>query len=241
MNDDDLSDVVPSAKFWQQFPDGHVPIKHTEHLFWSDNNIDDLAQALVDTATLYDEARARLGKIDPVEVEVLLKEYRLLRQEGADSSFTEFVPWVGKGTKRRQGSRNKDELQQLRIDVLRKLVRAGLKLRPMMKVIDRWVLDQAYRGFKGVPEDTLYALDEAILEPTPYHIVAKKFGVSVAATRTWSQARYDHEVVYDEAVALWPTTERKADMLRELEAKYPYMHLDYSTVYKRYKEQLNAR
>jgi len=52
--DDDLSDVVPTAKFWHDFPDGVVPIKHTDHLIRDWHNFLDPYQTLHDTLSVFE-------------------------------------------------------------------------------------------------------------------------------------------------------------------------------------------
>lgn len=73
---DDLSDVVPSEKFLREFPDGIVPIKHTEHLVWRNpEDKTDVLQALKDTLTAFDQTRAILRTRTPEDIMALMDTY----------------------------------------------------------------------------------------------------------------------------------------------------------------------
>lgn len=210
--DDDLRHVVPSAKFIAEFPDGHVPITHTEHLFWADDNYDDAARALEDTATIYDEARRRLGKIDPVAVDLLVKEYHQNCADGnANSEWT--------------------------FEIIRRLVQSGLRVGPILRIVERWQFDQAYRGLSALTVDQIIAFDDDILRGESYYTAAKRAGVSTLTGRIWSTARgFDHETPLNEAAALWEGAGNKAKLLADVQERYPYTHLDRTTTYRRYKE-----
>jgi hypothetical protein len=70
---------VPSDKFWQEFPDGVIPIKHTEHLVWRDpDNKEDVLQALKDTIAVFDQTRNILRTRTASDIISLMETYREL-------------------------------------------------------------------------------------------------------------------------------------------------------------------
>jgi len=213
--DDDLSDVVPSEKFWAEFPDGVVPITHTEHLFWSDNNYCDQLQALEDTAALYDEARARLGKIDAVYVEMLIKDFKLALTNSQDAT-----------------------------DMVHAMVRSGLRVGPILSVVPRWIFDKTFRGLEHMTTAQLTAFDDDIMSGESYFIVSKRHGLSTHTGRNWSEHRgFDHVTAMNEATWWWMVQAEESDsrnvnratLLAQMLERYPYSHFDRTTIAHRWK------
>ena len=65
---DDYSDVIPSDKFWAEFPDGVVGCGVTEHLVFRDPEEYDILQVLEDTIRVFDQTRALLAGMSASEV-----------------------------------------------------------------------------------------------------------------------------------------------------------------------------
>lgn len=78
---DNYSDVVPSAKFLAEFPDGQIPIRDTtrvqKHLLYTD----DLAEALARMLSEYDQTSAILRNMTATEVFSKLSEYEHLPRD----------------------------------------------------------------------------------------------------------------------------------------------------------------
>ena len=161
MKVDDLSDVIPTAKFLDEFPSGHVPITHTNHLYWRDSNPDDAWEALRDTAEIYDHARAVFGRVDFGYVEMLVGDLR----QSFGRNRAEWVP---------QGER---------------LIRSGCKVSVLIEVMRRWRFDQVFTGFRSYGVATIRAFDTELLGGMPYAQAARKHGVGQQAARAWTVAR----------------------------------------------------
>lgn len=103
----------PTAKFWQEFPNGQLPVKFTDHLQRSGG---DLVDDLLETLAVFEGARAIVR--DPKRAVWLGDEYRSLR---ADEERQKFEI-------RDRRTVERESHRQRRIEIVRSLLRSDVPL-----------------------------------------------------------------------------------------------------------------
>lgn len=215
---DDLSDVVPSDKFWQEFPDGVIPIKHTDHIIWRNpEDKTDLAQALQDTLDAFDQTRTILKTRTPEDIISLMDMYR----ETPVLKFAE------------------------RRAMLMTLCSEGLSLRTVVRLTEepnatkrviQCMLNTKTHKDEAYCESVLVA-DEMKMRGASNHEIIDATGLSINTLRVIDRWRECSDTGY-EGCLKWAFHQimggmNTAEVIRKMMVKFPQdaKHIPYHTVY----------
>lgn len=219
-HEDDLSDVVPSAKFWREFPDGNIPIAHTEHLIWRDPDNPDVLQALKDTLWAYDQTRTLLKNMSASEVMAVIDNYML-------------APYKERAYK---------------AECLHSLAREGLSIRTIVRLIpDTWdaqkraISVMCSQGKSTLLSDAqaemIMTADEMMIAGDTRDEIKRVTGIRENTLRSIDRFRTCSDVGYEGAMK-WAFTQlmndkRPIDVCREMQVKFPKeaANISFHTVY----------
>ena len=177
---DDYADVVPSAKFCAEFPDGQIPIRDTtrvqKHLLYTD----DLVEALARMLNEYDQTAAILRNMTASEVFAKLDEYEHLPRD----NFSE------------------------RRSILSDLLSQGLSLRTLVKLVpedncERIIgllikcRDAAYTTDEI---QRIYLADEMIMAGTQRGKILEATGIHQNTLKALERVRIPSEIGYEGAM-----------------------------------------
>jgi len=215
---DDLADVVPSDKFWQEFPDGVIPIKHTEHLVWRNpEDKEDVLQALKDTIAVFDQTRNILRTRTPEDIISLIDTYR----EMPVKQYAE------------------------RREILTTLCAEGLSLRTVTRLteepnaVTRVIQAMMNSHSTSSPEycENILVADEMKMAGASNEEISQVTGLNTNSLRIIDRWRECSDVGY-EGCLKWAFTQimngmNTAEVIRLMNVKFPQdaKHIPYHTVY----------
>lgn len=215
---DDLSDVVPSEKFLREFPDGVIPITHTDHLVWRNpDDKSDVLQALKDTLTAFDQTREILRSRTPEDIMSLMDMYSELP--------------VKEYARRRE--------------ILMTLCSEGLSLRTVVRLADgpnamQRVIQTMTNSHNTVSEhycEAVLTADEMKMQGESNQAIKDATGLSTNTLRTIDRWRECSDTGYEGAMK-WAFFQimngvNTAEVIRLMQVKFPQdaKHIPYHTVY----------
>lgn len=178
---DDYSDVVPSAKFLAEFPDGQIPIRDTtrvqKHLLYTD----DLAEALARMLSEYDQTSAILKNMTATEVFAKIDEYAAIDRR----NFSE------------------------RKAILSDLLSQGLSIRTLVKlmphanptrIVGLLTGSKDSASFSDAAIEVIYAVDEMIMAGTERSKILQSTGVHQNTLRALERVRVSSDIGYEGAM-----------------------------------------